>query len=124
MDLAFRCLTGVGLRNVILGKMAFKQPDKQNYEFYADNGKLRMMTLSDSKNDDSVKVPAENFFQDKPHIQLDVFELNKGVEGEHVNLIYLKNQENPNNMTIMYCHGNSSCLGRLYPHMVNICLFG
>jgi hypothetical protein len=24
MDLAFRCMSGIGLRNVILGKMAFK----------------------------------------------------------------------------------------------------
>lgn len=82
-----------------------------------------MITLSDPKEDKSAKVPAESFFKDDPEISLDVIELDKGTP-VHTNLIHLKNSENPNGMTILYCHGNSSCLGRLYPFMVQICKFG
>jgi pimeloyl-ACP methyl ester carboxylesterase len=88
-----------------------------------ENGVRKMMTLSDPKEDKSTKVPAESFFKEMPHISLDVIELDKDTP-THLNLIHLKNTQNPNGMTIMYCHGNSSCLGRLYPYMVQICNFG
>ncbi len=66
MDLAFRCLSGIGLRNWILSKKAFKPPEQANYEFHTENGKLKMMTLSDPKDDKSARVPAENFLQNDP----------------------------------------------------------
>lgn len=79
-----------------------------------------MMTLSDPQNEKSVKIPAEEFLKDHKHITLEFHELNKSKEN-HVNLLYLKNKKNEKGITILYCHGNSSCLGKLYPSMVDIC---
>jgi hypothetical protein len=96
MDLGFRFLSGIGLRNVVLGKLAFKPPATQNYEIIKENGKLKMMTLSDPKNDESAKVPAETYLNGLEHISVDIYEVQKDIEGEHVNLVHLKNSQNPN----------------------------
>lgn len=82
-----------------------------------------MTTLSDPENEKSPKVDANTFLTSTPNISLDVYEINKSKKN-HVNLLHLKNKTNPSKMTIVYCHGNSSCLGKLYPSMIEICSNG
>jgi len=123
MDFAFRCLTSIGLRDTILSKFAFEPPSTCNYTILpGEEGALRMQTLSDPKDDKSEKVSADSFLSSTPEITLSVHEVGAGTK-THTNLLYLKNAKNTSGCTIVYCHGNSSCLGRLYPYLVNICKF-
>ena len=120
MDCIFRTLSSIGLRDTILNQFAFEQPSTVNYKFYtSQSNKLKMKTLSDPKNDKSDQIPAEAFFQDLPQLSLDCYVVHKDCPG-HVNMVHIKNANNPTNTVIFYCHGNSSCLGRLFPFIRDI----
>ena len=67
MDFGFRFASCLGLRDTILKSKAFEPPNQPNYEFYKDTqGTLRMMTLSDPKDDQSIKIKAEDLISDSP----------------------------------------------------------
>lgn len=81
-----------------------------------------MMTLENYQDDKSNQVPAEIYLEDKSGVSIDVYAINQGTE-THTNLVHLKNQTNPSKMTLVYFHGNSSCLGKLYPFIVQISFY-